>query len=352
MSDWSQWGNLSTMCLSSGVTGFEKEFSIKLSELFKKYCDWVQTDSFSNTIGFLAGHGVNKKKIMLSAHLDEIGFIVKSIDEKGFIRLANIGGFDGKTLLAKEVTIHGKENLYGIIGAKPPHLLTREESDISTKVKDLSVDTGLSVERLKEIVRIGDVVTLKGEFIPLANDRFSSKALDNRLGVAILLNVMQRLNGERPFHDIFFVASSQEEFDLAGITTVAFTLKPDAAMVLDACHGNMPDCSKDDTYALGKGPVISVGPNLHRKLTDGLIQSAKDLDIPYQISPEPGDTGTEAWATQVSGAGIPTVLLSIPVRYMHTTIETADGKDLENSSSLICGFIENLGIRMEEWLCY
>lgn len=334
------------------VSGYEKNLSQHIVGMFSKHCDTVQVDKFYNVIGYKSGKGDSKKKIMLTAHMDEIGFLVKSIDEKGFLKISNIGGIDPKILLAQEVIIHGQKELFGVIGAKPPHLLKPDETKKAVKLEDLRIDTGMTGDRIRELVSVGDLVTLKSTPLCLQGNKISSKAIDNRSGVIALLEIMKELVNINHSHDLYFVATAQEELELTGVITSAYSLEPDAAIVIDSCHGDMPDCPKEQTFPLGKGPAIGIGPNLHKKMTRKLIDIAKDENISYQIDVEPGDTGTEAWATQVSRVGIPTVLISIPVRYMHTTIETVNTGDIKNTARLAARFIGRIGAELEEILCY
>ncbi|TYQ15470.1 UNVERIFIED_CONTAM: endoglucanase [Acetivibrio alkalicellulosi] len=334
-----------------GISGREEKLSKYIKRMFAKYCDETIIDQFYNVIGIKKGYGKINKKIMVTAHLDEIGFIVKGIDEKGFVSFSNIGGIDGKILLAQEVTIHGKKDIQGIIGAKPPHLLKPEESKKAVNIKDLSIDTGLSYNEVKECVEVGDFISFSAKPMVLKNNKFSSKSLDNRAGVAILIDIMERLDKLRYDWDVHFVATVQEEVGLRGAIIAAYNVCPDMAIVLDACHGDIPDVSKDSVYQLGKGPAIGIGPNLHTKLTKELIEYAKEENIPYQIDVEPGNTGTEAWAIQVSKTGVPTLLVSFPLKYMHTTVETVHLNDIKNAGKLISGFISTIGNEMGEISC-
>jgi tetrahedral aminopeptidase len=333
------------------VSGFEEKTSLYISELFKKYCESVEIDRFYNVIGFKKGIS-GGKKILITAHYDEIGFLVKSIDENGFLKLVAMGGVDSKILLAQEVVVHGKKDVFGVIGAKPPHLLKPEETKKAVKLNELYVDTGYKKDKVSELVSIGSPVTLKAEAVLLNENRFSGKSLDNRCSIAALIEILEQLKGIPHESDIYFVATTQEEVEALGATVATYNLKPDFAIVIDTCHGVIPDAPKEGTFELGKGPAIGIGPNLHRKLTNKIIEVAKNENIPYQIDVEPDDSGTEAWVTQVSRAGVPTVLVSIPLKYMHTAIETIHFDDIKNSSKLVAKFITNVTTGMEELLCY
>ncbi|MFZ5988910.1 MAG: M42 family metallopeptidase [Bacillota bacterium] len=335
-----------------GVSGQEEKFSNHIKGLFEKYCSQVEIDEFYNVIGIKKGSSGTNKKIMVTAHLDEIGMLVKSIDERGFIKFSNIGGIDSKILLAQEVIIHGKKDIIGIIGAKPPHLLKPEEVRKAVKMEELSIDTGLSAEEIKDYISIGDVITFKVEPFVLQNSRFSSKSLDNRAGVAALIDIMENLTKITHEYDVYFVATTQEEVGLRGANIAAYNVNPDLAIVIDTCHGEIPEAPKESVYPLGKGPAIAVGPNLHTKFTKKIIDLAKDENIPYQIDVEPGNTGTEAWAIQISRSGIPTLLVSIPLKYMHTTIETIHVNDIKYTGRLVSRFISMIGKGMEDVWCY
>lgn len=339
---------------STAVSGHEELLTARIRELFLEFCDEVWVDKFYNVVGKKAGltdktgcAGDDNKKILVMAHMDEIGLMVKGIDEKGFIRVVSVGGVDPKILPAHEVTIHGTRDIPGVIGAKPPHLLKPEEAAKALKIKDLAVDTGMSAEELKKIVSIGDLITLGCESVELKGGKFSSKTIDNRSGVAALLEAMKELDSMKHSSDVYFVASTQEETHLTGAIISSYIIEPDVAIVIDACHGNIPDVSKDEIFSLGKGPAVGVGPVLDKKLSQMAVKVAKDENIPHQIDVEPSDTGTEAWATQISRAGIPTVLLSIPVRYMHTAVETVQLDDIKNTGRLAARFISRLNHDME-----
>jgi len=334
------------------VSGNEKNMWEFLYGAFKSYCDKVEIDKFGNITGLKKGQKP-EKKIMVTSHYDEIGLLVKSIDGNGFIRFTNIGGVDPKILLAQEVIIHGKENIYGVIGAKPPHLLNQEEAKKAVDIKKLFIDTGMSSEELKKKVSIGDFISFKADFSELQSEMVSSKSFDNRCSVVAMLVAMEELSYIKHDQDIYFVASVQEEVHLTGAITASYNLDPDLAIVLDVCGGDTPDAPKEKTSTCGKGPTISIGPILHKDFTNKLIDAAKSENIPYQIGVEPGSTGTEAYATQVSRCGIPTVLISIPLKYMHTSVETISIKDTRNCGKLVAKFISAIDrmVRKGEWIC-
>jgi putative aminopeptidase FrvX len=333
------------------VAGFEKEAAEKVAELFKDYCDQVKVDKFFNVICLKKGYNKAAKKLMITAHIDEIGFLVSSIDEKGFVGITNVGGIDSKILLAQEVIIHGRKDIIGIIGATPPHLLKTEDVGKAIKIRDLRADTGFSGEELKNIVSVGDTISFKSKFSAMNELKASGKSFDNRTSVACLLEVLRYLKDVNHENDIILIASTQEETTVVGVTTASYAIRPDAAIVIDTSHGDIPDLSKDYSSTPGKGPEISIGPNLHPQMVNKLFELGRENLIPYQKMVEAGDTGTEAWATQVSANGIPTALLSIPVRYMHTAVETVNLEDIKFTARLVAEFAKISSEQLGDVLC-
>ncbi len=333
------------------VAGHEKGAAEKTAELFREYCDQVSVDRFFNVICLKRGRSKAAKKIMITAHIDEIGFVVSSIDEKGFVGLSNIGGIDSKILLAQEVIIHGRRDITGIIGATPPHLLKPEDVGKAVKIKDLIVDTGFGAKELKGLVSVGDTVTLKSKFTVMNEQKASGKSFDNRASVACLLEILRLLKDVNHENDIIFMASTQEETFLTGVTTASYSLRPDAAIVIDTGHGDIPDLPKDVSSTPGKGPEIAMGPNLHPNLVSKIFELGRENLIPFQKMVEAGNTGTEAWATQVSANGIPSALVSIPIRYMHTAVETVNIEDIKYAARLVAEFARIGSEQLGEVLC-
>lgn len=335
----------------SGISGNEDTLTSRLADEFRPFCDDVRVDKFYNVIAVKKGFGENKKKVLCIAHSDEIGFIVKKIEDGGFLRVSNIGGIDPKILPASEVIIHGKEKYLGIIGAKPPHLLKEEDAKKAVKIKDLLVDTGFSKESLEKKVKIGDPITFKSMPVELEKGRLSTKAMDDRAGVVTLIKAAKDLTNIKHENDVIFVASVQEEVGLRGAVLNAYNINPDFAIVVDVGFGAFPEAPKHDVHPLGKGPAIGVGPNMHKKSTKKMMELAKEFNIPYRVDIEPGATGTEANAVQVSREGIPTILMSIPIRYMHTTIETICINDVKNTAALMAKFSSMSSEEMEGCRC-
>lgn len=333
-----------------GISGFEYRISDKIAEFFEKYADSVEKDRLGNVIAVKKCGRENAKKVMIEAHIDEIGLMVSDIDDNGFITFVPVGGVDRRILPSLEVVVHGKRDLPGVIGAKPPHLQESGEQNKSTKIEDMAIDTGFCAEKVRELVSVGDSITFAQSVGKLSEKEFSGKTLDDRAGVAALVNAMKNLMKIKTEVDVYAVAAVQEEVGLRGAKVAAYGVEPDIAIAVDVCHGITPDNSYN-AFETGSGAVISIGPNIHPKLQKRLAETAEKHHIKYELDVDGGDTGTDAWAIQVSRCGVPTALLSIPLKYMHTSVETLDIGDVEAVSELLTCFIQNLDGNPEEWLC-
>jgi len=316
-----------------GVPGFEDEIRSIVKEHMEKYLDEVQIDTLGNVIGIKRG---GKRKVLLAAHMDQIGFMVRGITEDGYLVISPMGGINPVTLRSRVIRIKGKnEYVYGVIGEKPPHIEKKSEKK---EIKDLRVDIGAeNGEEARKIVSIGDV----GSFIPNyyeIGNRVIATALDDRAGVYTLLKVMENVESDAT---IYFVASVQEEIGLRGAKVSGFKVEPDIGIAIDVTHARMPGMSKgEEPIELGKGPTIGVGPTAHPKLVRHFIESAGD--IPYQIEPNPSRSGTDADVIQLTREGVATAVISIPLRYMHSSVEVLDKRDLDNTIKLIKSGLKNI----------
>ncbi|MCL2873909.1 MAG: M20/M25/M40 family metallo-hydrolase [Defluviitaleaceae bacterium] len=334
-----------------GVSGYEAERAEIIIEYLKSFCDEISTDKIGNVIGIKKGKG--KGKLMLSAHMDEIGLMVSHIDEQGFLGVTQIGGFDQRTLLAHEVVIHGKKDkVYGIIGIKPPHITTPEEAKKSIKLEHLLIDTGYDVEEVKELISIGDLITINRQVVELKNNRIAGKCMDDTAGIATYATILERLKGFDHDLDIYFVASAQEEVGVRGAQVAAQHIEPDLAIVLEVGFGKSSEGSDDGKCLVGEGVEIVTGVNIHRKMFKTLKEVAKKNGIKHQVTVYAGMTPTDCRAIQVTGKGAATSLLQIPTRYMHTSVETLSMDDVEATGRLIAEFIINFNnCDLEEFLC-
>ncbi len=338
---------------SSGVSGFEYPVSNIVKDSFKDLADTVKKDTFGNVIAYKKGSAKFPIKVMLAAHVDEIGLMVKDIDKNGFIKFTNIGGIDQRILLSQEVIIHGNKDIYGVIGAKPPHLQTETERKEAVKIEDLFIDVGLTKEEVNKSISIGDSITFSQKSHLLQNQFISSKALDDRAGIATILECFIELNKLKHSCDVYGVATVQEEVGTRGAIMSTFNVQPDIGIAIDVGFGTTPELSKDDTIELGKGPGIKIGANIHPSIHKRFIEVAKEYNIPYQIGISPGMSGTDARSIQISGSGVASGLISLPLRYMHTTVETVDMNDLKSAGKLLAYFISSLNDEdLEGFLCF
>ena len=322
----------------AGVSGFEDGLVGAVREAFGPYTDEFTVDTMRNCVALRRGAGPEPRvKVMLAAHLDEIGLMVLKIDDRGFLRLAQVGGFDPRVLVGQEVWVHGRRTLPGVIGIKPPHIMSDEERRKAAKLEELFVDVGLGPDEVGEVVATGDTITLRRQLVELQDGIVSGKALDDRAGVACLLECMRRLAVLRHEGDVFAVATSQEEVGLKGAATSAYSIRPDVAVAIDVGHAG-PGLPEHEALKLGKGPALTIGANIHPGVRALLVETAKACSIGYQEEVAAGATGTDAWAMQISREGIPTALLSIPLRYMHTSVETGSLDDVVASGRLLAEF--------------
>jgi endoglucanase len=329
---------------ASGVSGYEDDVREIVLQEFSRLANETRVDIMGNVIAYKAGEPdreTAQRSIMLAGHMDEIGLLVTQL-ESGFLRFTTVGGFDKRVLLGQEVTVHGRRALPGIIGSRPPHVLTAEERKRTLPLDKLFIDVGLPQEELAQSVRVGDVVTLGRPFSELAGNLVSGKAFDDRAAVVSILQCLHHLAATRHSWDVYAVATVQEEVGLKGALTSAFGIAPDLGIAIDVGHGDMPGVSQADTVNVDKGPALGFGPNIHPLVYARLVATAKSYEIPYQTDPIPGRSGTDAWAMQVTREGIPTALLSIPLRYMHTTVETLSLTDLERTGRLLAVFVADL----------
>ncbi|MCI6276797.1 MAG: M42 family metallopeptidase [Clostridium sp.] len=332
-----------------GPSGRENMIHPLLEKYFSSYGE-VWSDNINNLYTLKKGKGNNS--IMLLAHSDEIFLMVTEIMDNGFLKVVS-KGIDAKTLVSQEVIIHGKKAIKGVIGIKPPHLMSDEEKTGAVTIEGLLVDTGYSKQSLEKIVEVGDYITLSRNCTELLNNNMACKCADDRAGIVAMLSCAKELQSFNHDLDVYFVCGVQEEVGLRGAKAAAYNIKPKIAIALDTTFDSGKFGDDDRENELGKGPVICIGPNIHPKVRKRIMNVARDCDIPFQLEVEPGSTGTDAWAIQVARDGIPTLLLSIPIKYMHTSVEVVNIDDIKNTGRLMARFIERLkDEELEDLICF
>jgi endoglucanase len=321
------------------------------AEVWKKeaegFADKVWTDTHGNSHAVVNQGG--SPRVMLAGHYDEIGFQISYIDDKGFLWIQPLGGWDPQIAQGQRVQIMTKNGVVrGVIGKVAIHLQTPEQRKKVSEIKDLWVDVGAKdKEDAERMVEIGDPLVVASGFEELANGTAAGRAFDDRAGAFVILEAARQLAKLQPQAEIHAVATVQEEIGLRGATTAAFGINPDIGIAVDVTfatdHPNMGEAMKrENLIELGKGPVITRGPNINTKLFEQLVQTAKEKKIPYQINAEPRGTGTDANALQLNRAGVATALVSIPLRYMHSPCELIHLDDLENSVRLLAETIAQI----------
>ena len=328
-----------------GVSGHEAEVAAYFAEQFRPLVDEVKVDAMYSVIAHKKGTG---PKIMLCAHLDEIALMVTKIEDDGCVRFGSVGGVDPRILPGSRVWVHGRNGkLFGTIGALPPHLMSAEDRTNNYKMDKLHVDLGMSAEKVREQVCIGDLITFNTPFTELANGQVAAKSLDDRACVAILLRAAERLQKMYCEADVYFVCSSQEEVGGRGAMTAAFGVEPDCAIVLDVDFALTPGCGPDVACPLD-AVVVTHGPFIQPKLNKRLIDCAKAHHVKLTETVAGRSTGTDADEIGVSRAGVPVALLSLPEKYMHTSVETISLETLEEGARLLAHFVSELDAGWEE----
>ena len=324
------------------ISGYEGALLDIITEEFSPHAE-ISTDKFGNIIAYKKGSDENGPRVMISAHMDEIGMMVKAICDGGFVQFSPVGGIDARNCLAQEVTIHGREPIFGVIGIKPPHLTSNNERNRGLMLHDMTIDTGFSKEVLETKIRVGDLITFNGDIIELQGGQISGKALDDSAGVAAMGVAMEHLKYFNHKANVYFVSSAQEEVGLRGAQTATYNIKPDIGIAIDVGFGRANGLAEYESVELGKGPGITMGPNITRKLFESLKKTANNAGIKYQVELATHGTGTDANAIQIGlGDGVITGLLTIPLKYMHSTVETIALSDVEACGKLIAQYIMSL----------
>ncbi|MCD6481336.1 MAG: M42 family metallopeptidase [Thermoplasmata archaeon] len=337
---------LKKLANAHGTSGYEEKIREIIREELEDHVDEFRTDSMGNLIAIKKG---KKPSVMLAAHMDEIGLVVKNIDKNGFIRFVKFGGWYDPTLLNSRVILHGeKGKIYGVIGSKPPHMMKDDGKKSAIKAEDMFIDIGAKsreeVER--KGIKVGTPITLDMDIRRLANNRVTGKSLDDRVGITMMIEAVKRYRGNAT---IYAVGTVQEEVGLKGARTSAFSLNPDVAIVCEvAVAGDHPGVEeRNSQIKLDEGAVITVadasgrGLISHPSVVRWLENVAKKRKIKYQMEVSEGGT-TDAAVIHITREGIPSGVISVPTRYMHSGVEVISMNDLEESIKLLTEALENL----------
>lgn len=338
---------LERLCASGGPSGFEGPAADIAEELLFSLADEVRRDRLGNVIGLRKSGKPKAKKLLLDAHLDEVGLMVSG-HEEGFLRFRAIGGVDARMLPNREVTILTDPPRFGVVACLPPHVQTAEDRNLAIPLEKLYIDTGLTQAEAEERIPVGTPVVYRSSFFSLGEDQVCCKSMDDRACFVILLRTLELLKGEDLDVDVYVMGSVGEETGGAGALTGTFAIAPDWCVATDVTFGYTPDCPRDQCCRVGGGPAIGVGPGMTRWMTNRMVEKAKAEGIPYQLELMEGNTGTNGWRMQTVREGIATSVVSLPEKYMHTPMEVVKLSDMEDMARLLAAFAKDLGKEAEQ----
>ena len=335
---------LKQICEIAGAPGFESRIRNLVIEQIKDYADSYHIDNMGNLIAIKKGSASDAKKVMLAAHMDEIGFIVSHIDDKGFLRFQTLGGFDPKTFTAQRVVVHGKKDIIGVMSSKPIHVMTAAERLQPAKKEEYFIDLGMPKEEVDKIVAVGDPVTRERKLIEMGNC-VNCKSIDNRVSVFILIEVLRQLKNNA--HDVYAVFSVQEEVGIRGANVAAHTINPDFGIALDTTIAyDLPGAQPHEYVTeLGKGTAIKILDAMticDTRMVNFLRKTADDHKIKWQNEILVAG-GTDTAGIQQRGKnGAISGAISIPTRHLHQVIEMAEKDDIQSSIDLTIAALENI----------
>ncbi len=335
--------HLKTLVEAHAPSGHEAPIREIIREAWTPLTDELQQDKLGSLIGIKRGTTRldPPRRIMLAAHMDEIGLMVRDIVD-GFLYVHRISGVDHRVMLAQPVMVHGRRPLPGVVASVPPHLMAAGATKKYPGFDEMVIDVGLPADEVNKLVRLGDLITPDVPMLDLLGKRVAGKAMDDRACVAAVTACLDALKGISHSWDVYAAATVQEETGLYGAATAAYHIQPDIAIALDVTFAPQSGVDGDDTSEIGGGPSIGIGPNFHPKLLSRIKDTARQYEIKLQDDHIPGASGTDAWAIQVALEGIPTALLEVPLRNMHSPVETCDLRDIERAGRLMAYFIAGL----------
>ena len=328
---------LRAVCGAPGVSGAEGDTAAVIASFLKEYTGDVRTDALGNLIGVI--NPGKEKSLVLTAHMDKIGLAVTGVDKKsGFLRIARCGGTDIRVMAAARVRVYGKRTLDGVIISTPPHLADPAKKNRPTPVDQLAVDCGLPYEEIRELVSVGDRIELRQPFEELAGGKAVSPFMDNSAGCTAVLKALEQLAGRDCPYTVYAVFATREEMGKQGAKTALFGVMPDEALVTDVSFACAPGIPEESSAKQGSGAMIGVSPILQKEMSDALKALAEKNGIPYTVKVLGRTTGTDADVAVITGAGVKTGLVSIPLKNMHTAAEMVQISDVEAAADLMAAY--------------
>ncbi len=334
---------LNSLLSVPGLSGYEDPAARLIENEWRPLVDKLSLSRLGSVHALKRGTGADPHpSIMLAAHMDAIGLMVSRVEE-GFLCITPIGGVDPRILPGQAVIVHtAQEDLPGVIVMPPSKFLPPGAGDGVVDISHLFVDVGLIPSKVANLVRIGDLVSFGTEAVEMSGEIVSGHSLDNRASVAALTLCLQELQSRSHSWDVWAAATVQEENNLGGAATSAFQLRPDLAIAIDVTFARGPGAGGWETFELGKGPTFGLGPNIHPYIFKQFKDLAERLEIPFATEILPKSSGTDGMAMQVTAEGIPTFVMGIPIRYMHTPVEMVALKDIQRAGRLLAEFIASL----------
>lgn len=328
---------LRKICSIPAVSGQEYTTLSSFKELCAPYFDSIESDNVGNVIMFKSCGKVGAKKMLIDAHLDTVGLMVSGYNKDcGTVSVCSIGGIDTRTLPSSEVTIYGKEVLYGVIGSTPPHL---SKDNAVPEMESIIIDVGIKGDKLSELIPLGSFVTIKGDFCETNNDYVLSSGFDDR--ACLCSAILAVANATALEYDVYVIASTCEEIGKSGARPAVFTIKPDYTVAIDVGFGTEPDLDKRYCIDCKGGPAVDISSLTNRDFSRAIIRLAKENNIPCQITVEPSGTGTNNDYISVTGQGCINGLLSLPLKSMHTSCESVNLQDVKHLADLLTVIISS-----------
>jgi len=332
---------LRALCGVGAPSGFERPAVLAARELLEPLVDEIWIDRLGSLVGVRRCGKPGAKKLLLDAHLDEVGLVVTGIKD-GFLRF-KANGVDVRMLPDREMTILTQPPILGVVACLPPHVLSAEEREKAPEIKDLYVDIGLGQEEAERRIPVGTPMVYRTDFTALGKRQLCAKAMDDRACFAALLRTAELLRDQELDMDLYIVGSVCEETGGVGARVLAQGLSPDFCVAVDVTHGKTPDSPKEGAFVMGSGPVVGIGPNMARWMVRRLLDEAEKLGLAVQKEVMEGSSGTNGWELQIANEGIATAVLSVPLKYMHTPVEVVEPGDIEATARLLAAFAEHLG---------
>lgn len=331
-----------------GLSGYETPAREVIKNAWQPLVDEISVSPLGSLHALKRGTGPDPRpSILLAAHMDAIGLMVTGLQE-GLLRFTEVGGVDPRILPGLRVTVHGRKDLPGVVVQPPDYLLEPSQRGKSVAMEYLFIDMGLEDKEVNELVKVGDLVSFAQEPLELSGKTIVGHSLDNRISIAAITYCLQELQHMKHNWDVWAVATVQEEETLGGGFTSPFQLNPTIAVAIDVTFGKGPGANDWRTVNLSKGPTLGWGSNAHPYIHKKFLDVAEELEIPFQKEYIPRHSGTDAYAMQVVAGGFPTMVIGIPLRYMHTPVEMIAMKDMERAGRLMAETIVRLEVDFME----